>query len=122
MSARERLARAAAAIFASAGDVARPATLTRVEASYDPASGAVVETTITHDGVVIQGRNSARAGDGDPVSEPGDRSVWARGFAQPPRRGDRLGVDGATEVVVAVEDLAGAGALWRLTLRDIEAA
>lgn len=81
----------------------------------------MVESTTAHDGVIIPDRDMVRGNGSDPVSEPGDRSVWARGFASPPRRGDRLSFDGVTAVVIAVEDLAGAGALWRLTLRDIEA-
>lgn len=121
MSGRAQLVRAAAAIFAQAGDLARPATLTRVSASYDPATGDAGEATTTHDGLAILDLMQSRAGDDDPASAPGHRFVWTRGFAQAPRRGDRVSIDGTTRDVVAVEDLVGAGALWRLTLRDVEA-
>ncbi len=105
--------------FAAAGEFVRPVTLKRPGSiAYDPAQGRVSSSVADETGGEAIATADPDAPDGDRVAEGGPEKLLVRDLAFAPAAGDWLVVDGATHRVLAAADAsAGAGLLWRVTLR-----
>ncbi|GEM_PF-2589319 len=116
MARRSQIAATVTRLFAAAGDVVRPATVSRsTAASYDPTMGGPGEPTvsITIGSALFDHAARPRFGlvDGLTVSA-NQEALWLSGCAFAPQPGDRITIDGTTRVIQSAQDLFEIGALF----------
>lgn len=115
MASRSQIADTVNRLFSAAGDVVRPATISRGTAgAYDPAIGGPGEPVVTTTSASALFDHAARPRfglvDGLTVS-PNQESLWLAGCGFVPQPGDRIAIDGTTRVIQSAHDLFEAGAL-----------
>lgn len=102
--------------FLAAGDLARPATLSRrAPGAYDPASGEAAEPAVSASACLVLPDAQARprfALTGGLEVGPEEIGLWLTGAGFAPRPGDVVGFDGAERSLRGVRDLLEAGALY----------
>lgn len=102
--------------FLAAGDLARPATLSRREPGpYDPVSGEAGEPAASASACLVLPDAQARprfALTGGLEVGPEEIGLWLTGAGFAPRPGDVVAMDGAGRTVLGVRDLLEAGALY----------
>lgn len=113
---RSQIAETVNRLFAAAGDVVRPATLSRcTPGAYDPARGGPGEPLVSISSARALFDHAARPRfglvDGLVVS-PNQETVWLAGCGFAPLPGDTLSIDGTARVIQSAHDLFEAGALY----------
>ncbi len=121
MPSRAELSATVRRLFAAAGDLVHPATLSRATpADYDPETGAPAapETAETACSALFDHAVRPRFDllDGIEIAD-GEIVVWLSGAGFAPQGGDRLAIDGTVRAVRAVRDVLGAGALYLVIAR-----
>lgn len=120
MLSRDRFAAAVRRRFETAGDVVRPATLTRSEpGTYDPATGTPGAAIATADNGLALFDRGARAAEelGGLIIEPNEETLWLAGLSLAPRAGDVVTIDGVARTVRHARDLSRIGALHLIVAR-----
>lgn len=116
MLGRSTLAETVHRAFLAAGDLARPATLSRREPGpYDPAAGEAAEPAVSASACLVlpdaQARPRFALTSGLEVG-PEEQGLWLTGAGFAPRPGDGIDFDGSEHIVRGVRDLLEAGALF----------
>lgn len=116
MARRSQIADTVSRLFAAAGDVVRPATVSRSSTgTYDPASGGPGEPTVTTTTASALFDHAARPRfglvDGLTVSA-NQEALWLSGCGFAPQPGDRVIIDGTVRVIQSAQDLFEIGALF----------
>jgi hypothetical protein len=118
MPSRQQIAATVARLFAAAGEVVRPATLSRGTAgTYDPASGGPGETGVTASAAMVLFDTNARPrfglADGLAIP-PSQELLWVTGCSFAPQAGDTITIDGITRTIHDAVDLFHTGALFQV--------
>jgi hypothetical protein len=115
MARRGQIAETVNRLFAAAGDVVRPATVTRsTPGAYDPANGGPGAPVVASTSASALYDHAARPRfglvDGLTVA-PNQENLWLAGCGFAPAPGDVITIDGTQRVIRAAHDLFEAGAL-----------
>lgn len=118
MPRRRQIAATVARLFSAAGDVARPAVISRgVPGAYDPALGGPGEATVNSSAALVLFDANARPrfglADGLTVL-PNQELLWATGCGFAPQAGDTITIDGTTRTIQDAVDLFHLGVLFQV--------